>query len=67
MRAALSRSLVTARLAAGRRRRRYPLVASTTGVLVGLHAFTDFSLLMPAVAMTFATIPGIGCAQSRAS
>ena len=47
------------------RRRLYPLVASTAGVLVGLHALTDFSLLMPAVAMTFAAILGIGCAQSR--
>lgn len=50
-----------------RRRRLYPLVASTVGVLVGLHALTDFSLLMPAVAMTFAAILGIGCAQSRAA
>jgi len=49
-----------------RRRRVYPLVASTAGVLVGLHAIVDFSLLMPAVAMTFAAILGIGCAQSRA-
>jgi O-antigen ligase len=48
-----------------RRRRVYPLVASTAGVLVALHAITDFSLLMPAVAMTFAAILGIGCAQSR--
>jgi O-antigen ligase len=50
-----------------RRRRVYPLVASTVGVLVGLHAIVDFSLLMPAVAMTLAAILGIGCAQSRAS
>ena len=49
-----------------RRRRVYPLVASTAGVLVALHALTDFSLLMPAVAMTFAAILGIGCAQSGA-
>jgi O-antigen ligase len=48
-----------------RRRLLYPLVASASGVLVGLHAVTDFSLLMPAVAMTFAAILGIGCAQSR--
>jgi O-antigen ligase len=48
-----------------RRRRLYPLVASASGVLVALHAVTDFSLLMPAVAMTFAAILGIGCAQSR--
>lgn len=49
-----------------RRRRVYPLVAATAGVVVGLHAITDFSLLMPAVAMTFAAMLGIGCAQSRA-
>ncbi len=49
-----------------RRRRVYPLVASTAGVVVALHALTDFSLLMPAVALTFAAILGIGCAQSRA-
>lgn len=48
-----------------RRRRLYPLVASTAGVLVGLHAIVDFSLLMPAVAMAFAAILGIGCAQAR--
>lgn len=50
---------------ARRRRRLYPLVASTAGVVVALHALTDFSLLMPAVALTFAAILGIGCAQSR--
>lgn len=50
---------------ARRRRRLYPLAASTAGVLVALHAVTDFSLLMPAVAMTVAAILGIGCAQSR--
>jgi O-antigen ligase len=48
-----------------RRRRLYPLVASGAGVLVALHAVTDFSLLMPSVAMTFAAIFGIGCAQSQ--
>lgn len=52
---------------ARRRRRVYPLIASTAGVLVALHAITDFSLLMPAVSMTFAAILGIGCAQSRSS
>jgi O-antigen ligase len=47
-----------------RRRWLYPLVASGAGVLVALHAVIDFSLLMPSVAMTFAAILGIGCAQS---
>jgi O-antigen ligase len=46
-------------------RRLYSLVASAAGVLVALHAVTDFSFLMPAVALTFAAILGIGCAQSR--
>lgn len=50
---------------ARRRRRLYPLVASAATVLVALHAVVDFSLLMPAVAMTFAAVLGIGCAQSR--
>lgn len=48
-----------------RRRRLYPLVATAAAVLVALHAVTDFSLLMPAVALTFAAILGIGCAQGR--
>ena len=48
-----------------RQRRVFPLIACTAAVVVGLHAITDFSLLMPAVAMTFAAILGIGCAQSR--
>ena len=43
----------------------YPFVASGAGVLVALHAVTDFSLLMPSVAMTVAAILGIGCAQSQ--
>jgi O-antigen ligase len=50
-----------------RQRCLYPLVASAVGVLVALHAVTDFSLLMPAVALTFAAILGIGCAQSRSA
>lgn len=46
-----------------RRRRLYPLVGAGAGCLVALHAVTDFSLLMPAVALTFAALLGIGCAQ----
>lgn len=49
-----------------RRRRLYPLVGAGAGCLVGLHAVTDFSLLMPAVALTFAALLGIGCAQATA-
>ncbi len=46
------------------RRQTYALIAATAGVLVALHAIVDFSLLMPAVSMTFAAILGIGCAQA---
>ncbi len=51
---------------ARRRRRLYPLVGAGAGCLVALHAITDFSLLMPAVALTFAALLGIGCAQATA-
>ncbi len=36
-------------------------------VLVGLHALVDFSLQIPAVAVTFAAILGVGVAQSWSS
>jgi O-antigen ligase len=51
---------------ARRRRRLYPLVGAGAACLVALHAVTDFSLLIPAVALTFAALFGIGCAQSTA-
>ncbi len=51
---------------ARRRRRLYPLVGAGACCIVALHAVTDFSLLMPAVALTFAALLGIGCAQSTA-
>ncbi len=51
---------------ARRRRRLYPLVGAGACCVVALHAVTDFSLLIPAVALTFAAILGIGCAQSTA-
>ena len=47
-----------------RRRRLYPLVAVAVAFAVGFHAFFDFSLQMPAIALTFATILGIGVAQA---
>ncbi|GBD45016.1 hypothetical protein HRbin40_02515 [bacterium HR40] len=50
------------------RRRRdqiFPLVATTATVLVGLHALVDFSLQMPAVAVTYAAILGVGVAQAE--
>jgi O-antigen ligase len=42
----------------------YGWAAACAGLLVGLHALVDFSLQIPAVGMLFATILGIGCAQS---
>lgn len=60
--------LLCARAAAALRREGptlyYGWAAACAGILVGLHALVDFSLQIPAVAMLFATILGIGCAQS---
>ncbi len=53
-----------------RRRRRgaiYPATAVGIGVLLGFHSSIDFSLQMPAVAVSFAFILGLGCAQSWSS
>jgi O-antigen ligase len=53
-----------------RRRHRdwaYPAVGVAASVLVGLHALVDFSLQIPAVAILYACIMGIGCAQSWSS
>jgi O-antigen ligase len=47
-----------------RRNSHFATAASLAGVLVGIHASFDFSLQIQAVAMTFATILGIGVAQS---
>ena len=47
-----------------RRNSHMPMAAALAGVLVGLHAFFDFSLQIQAVAMTFAVILGVGIAQS---
>jgi len=51
-----------------RRRHRdwaYPSLGAAASVLVGVHALLDFSLQIPAVAILYACIMGIGCAQSR--
>jgi len=52
----------------GARRRRRNQVLSTAAVgvsaLVASHALVDFSLQIPAVAITYAAIMGIGCAQA---
>lgn len=47
-----------------RRDRIYPGVGCSACILVGLHALTDFSLQIPAVAMTFAVLLGVGVGQS---
>lgn len=49
------------------RRRRdaiYPIVGLATSVLIGTHAVLDFSVQMPAIAVTYAAILGVGFAQS---
>ena len=47
-----------------RRNRVFPLLALGASVLVGTHAIFDFSLQIPAVAITFAAILGLGVAQA---
>ena len=53
-------------LAAGARHNVYPATVLACSVLVGVHALVDFSLEMPANALTFALLLGLGCAQARA-
>ena len=53
-----------------RRRHRdwaYPALGAASSVLVGVHALFDFSLQIPAVAILYACILGIGCAQAMSS
>lgn len=53
-----------------RRRHRdalYPCAAAAASVLVGVHACIDFSLQIPAVAVTYAALLGVGVAQSVSS
>jgi len=45
----------------------YPATGIASSVLVGIHSFFDFSLQMPAVAITFAGILGVAFAQSYSS
>jgi O-antigen ligase len=60
--------LLTARCMVGVFQRRrdaiYPALAVAATVLVGVHAVVDFSLQIPAVAVTYAAILGLGVAQS---
>jgi hypothetical protein len=53
-----------------RRRHRdwvFPATGVAASVLVGLHAILDFSLQIPAVAILYACIMGVACAQSFSS
>ena len=50
-----------------RRDKIFPLIAVAASVLVAVHAIFDFSLQIPAVAVTYAAILGVGCAQSMSS
>jgi O-antigen ligase len=45
----------------------YPAVGVAASVLVAIHATVDFSLQIPAVAMLYAFIMGVACAQSYSS
>jgi len=45
----------------------YPAAGVGVSVLVGVHALVDFSLQIPAVAMLYALVMGVACAQSYSS
>jgi O-antigen ligase len=45
----------------------FPALGLAASTLVAVHAMMDFSLQIPAVAMCYAAIMGIACAQSRDS
>jgi O-antigen ligase len=52
---------------ARRRNRGFPLIGLGAGVLIGVHSAVDFSLQLPAVALLFAVLLGVCCAQSLPS
>ena len=45
----------------------YPIIGLSASVIVGAHAFADFSMQIPAVAATYATLLGLGLSQSWSS
>lgn len=47
-----------------RRDRIFPVVAVSAGTLVGVHGLVDFSVQIPAVALVFSALLGLGVAQS---
>ncbi len=51
-------------LVARRRDQLFPATALAIAVLIGVHGFVDFSAQMPAIAMTFAMLLGIGYAHT---
>lgn len=50
-----------------RRNRHYSLLALSATALIGVHSLFDFSLQIPAIALTYAVILGMGVAQSASS
>ena len=50
-----------------RRNRIYPFIAVTATIALAIHSAVDFSLQMPAIAISYAAILGLGIAQSRKS
>jgi hypothetical protein len=60
--------MVMATMVRGLRRRRrdhvYPAVGLAAAALLGIHGLVDFSVQMPAVAVTFSFLLGLGYAQS---
>ena len=50
-----------------RRNRHYSLLAIAATTLIGVHSLFDFSLQIPAIALTYSVILGMGVAQSASS
>ena len=42
----------------------YPIIAVAVGITIALHAIVDFTMQVPAVAVTFFALLGTGCAQA---
>lgn len=49
------------------RNRHYAIAAVGASVLIAVHSSVDFSLQMPAVALLYATLIGVGVSQSQSS
>jgi hypothetical protein len=44
--------------------RRFPGIAAAAALLLAVHSLIDFPVQMPAIAITFAALAGLGLAQS---